>query len=605
MSSSSQQLQHLLQSIAKDIQSGNSQLALSKYKGLSKQVQAHPNVQHFYALALKSTGQLERAKDILQELTQRYPKQAEFHNNLANIFKALTDSNKAIEHYSKALSLQSNYQDAFKNCLIILLEETRLVEADTLLNSHHDIFSNWPIYQKLKADLLVAKKQYEQAIVEYRLVLKTQPNYTEASIALASSLAKNNQFTEAISHLTALIEKVESPMAYYHLALCYFETHEHVLAKDCFEKAIAIRPNYRAAHQQYNEMLYQLADLQAFGKSYEAALLSLPNEHELRADYIDSLVSADFIEKSARAIDTGLSLAPENNRYLAQKARHFANAGKLTEALRLSKTAFASRSNLNNGIELVKLGLSLKNYALVTNTIEYLKSHYPNNQLVLAYEATCLKLCDRETYDNYHMFSSTVKTYTLPVPDGYDNLASFLSDLKDLLVSMHTTNKRPLQQTLKKGTQTPGRLLEREHPLLDKLKWAYETIIAQYIAELPDAKGELQAHPFLSRKSNEFEITGSWSVKLHDEGFHVNHVHPEGWISSACYISVPDNLSENEGCIRFGQSPLELGEADEPSLSITPRAGQLVLFPSYMWHGTLPYFSSQMRLTAPFDVVPK
>ena len=36
---------------------------------------------------------------------------------------------------------------------------------------------------------------------------------------------------------------------------------------------------------------------------------------------------------------------------------------------------------------------------------------------------------------------------------------------------------------------------------------------------------------------------------------------------------------------------------------IQPKEGRLVLFPSYMWHGTIP-FSSGERLTAPFDVVP-
>jgi hypothetical protein len=29
-----------------------------------------------------------------------------------------------------------------------------------------------------------------------------------------------------------------------------------------------------------------------------------------------------------------------------------------------------------------------------------------------------------------------------------------------------------------------------------------------------------------------------------------------------------------------------------------------VLFPSYMWHGTIPFTSGE-RMTAPFDVVPR
>jgi hypothetical protein len=39
-------------------------------------------------------------------------------------------------------------------------------------------------------------------------------------------------------------------------------------------------------------------------------------------------------------------------------------------------------------------------------------------------------------------------------------------------------------------------------------------------------------------------------------------------------------------------------------LSVRPELGLLVLFPSYFWHGTLPFHSEQPRLTVAFDVVP-
>jgi hypothetical protein len=31
----------------------------------------------------------------------------------------------------------------------------------------------------------------------------------------------------------------------------------------------------------------------------------------------------------------------------------------------------------------------------------------------------------------------------------------------------------------------------------------------------------------------------------------------------------------------------------------------LVLFPSYLWHGTVPFSSNQARLTVAFDAVPE
>ncbi|MHB1589075.1 MAG: putative 2OG-Fe(II) oxygenase [Metallibacterium scheffleri] len=35
-----------------------------------------------------------------------------------------------------------------------------------------------------------------------------------------------------------------------------------------------------------------------------------------------------------------------------------------------------------------------------------------------------------------------------------------------------------------------------------------------------------------------------------------------------------------------------------------PAPGLLLLFPSYMWHGTVPFSGTRTRLTIAFDVLP-
>jgi hypothetical protein len=59
-----------------------------------------------------------------------------------------------------------------------------------------------------------------------------------------------------------------------------------------------------------------------------------------------------------------------------------------------------------------------------------------------------------------------------------------------------------------------------------------------------------------------------------------------------------------QGWITFGQSNLRLGEHDEIAHAVQPEEGLLVLFPSYMFHGTVPFESDQPRTTIAFDVVP-
>ena len=94
---------------------------------------------------------------------------------------------------------------------------------------------------------------------------------------------------------------------------------------------------------------------------------------------------------------------------------------------------------------------------------------------------------------------------------------------------------------------------------------------------------------------------------MHRDGFHTSHVHPRGWISSACYIQLPDSMTAGhtaEGTLSFGAPGMLTTPALPAELSVRPEIGLLVLFPSYFWHGTLPFKSEQPRLTVAFDVVP-
>jgi hypothetical protein len=94
-----------------------------------------------------------------------------------------------------------------------------------------------------------------------------------------------------------------------------------------------------------------------------------------------------------------------------------------------------------------------------------------------------------------------------------------------------------------------------------------------------------------------------WSVKLRPGGYHIDHVHPQGWLSSACYIETVAPKGR-EGWIRFGQPGVKTQPAMEAEHFVEPKPGMLVLFPSYMWHGTVPFTGDKPRLTFAFDLVP-
>jgi predicted 2-oxoglutarate/Fe(II)-dependent dioxygenase YbiX len=91
-------------------------------------------------------------------------------------------------------------------------------------------------------------------------------------------------------------------------------------------------------------------------------------------------------------------------------------------------------------------------------------------------------------------------------------------------------------------------------------------------------------------------------VRLNDHGFHVDHVHQQGWISSACYIVVPEPDPElpEGGWLAFGECR-DLLPGHRGFRVEQPVPGKLVLFPSIMWHGTRPFGSGE-RMTVAFDI---
>ena len=176
-----------------------------------------------------------------------------------------------------------------------------------------------------------------------------------------------------------------------------------------------------------------------------------------------------------------------------------------------------------------------------------------------------------------------------------------LPALTDLLNDKHQTQDHPADQSLRGGSQTRGTLFENEEPLLHSLQHTITRAVLQQLATLPADP----THPFLSRMGRGISFAGSWSVRLRSAGFHINHMHPEGWLSSALYIDLPAEIGESDiGALAFGKPDGALGLNLSARRIVQPRSGLLVIFPSFFWHGTLPFESVSNRLTVAFDAIP-
>jgi hypothetical protein len=176
-----------------------------------------------------------------------------------------------------------------------------------------------------------------------------------------------------------------------------------------------------------------------------------------------------------------------------------------------------------------------------------------------------------------------------------------LRELAETLRSLHTARAPFLEQSVRGGTQTDGNLFLRHEPAIQLIRAKAHAAVRAYIDELPAPEPD---HPMLARPRDKILFEGSWSVRLASQGFHSVHTHTKGWISSAFYIALPppsDLGKPPSGWIEFGAPPPEL-KVDLPAYTqIEPKSGRLVLFPSTMWHGTIPFEKGE-RLTVAFDV---
>jgi uncharacterized protein (TIGR02466 family) len=92
-------------------------------------------------------------------------------------------------------------------------------------------------------------------------------------------------------------------------------------------------------------------------------------------------------------------------------------------------------------------------------------------------------------------------------------------------------------------------------------------------------------------------------------GSNLIHSHPNSHWSGVLYIQQPSDVTGNSGMIEFinpNQEGRDLAgllpkNGFDPIMRIRPKAGQMVIFPSYLLHSVYPNDSDQDRITIAFN----
>jgi tetratricopeptide (TPR) repeat protein len=423
---------------------------------------------------------------------------------------------------------------------------------------------------------------------------------------LGLSLRKQRRHSEALSHLTAA--KLYSSKPERPLALECANVLQHLgrfsEAASIYRDMIDLNPVDLDAHIFLNEILYRTDSTEALFDSYDVALKAAPGAAILPATKAYYLLKLGQNALALEEYQRALSMDPNLSVARTGIARSFEMLGEVDKAREAHQESVTRSKDEPGALEDYACFLLRNDSAGKARVFaEKACRLHPTSQEAWAVLSLCYR-AERDVREFWlNDYEKHVRIFDLNPPKGYPNMEIFNQELAEYVSRLHLDRREYLTQTLRNGTRVHDEVFLNGHRLIDQLLPRILEAISDYISSWPTDPN----HPFSSRRTDGFRIRGSWSSRARMCGYHVNHIHPKGWISSSYYVSAPkavDNEVEHAGWIQFGQSPEQFGSAFFPQRFIKPKPGRLILFPSYVWHGTVPFFTAEERLTIAFDAVP-
>jgi tetratricopeptide (TPR) repeat protein len=589
--------------------------------------------------ALLQAGRLREAHAQLETIVAAHPGFVEALRLLAGAKQALGDAAAAEGLLRQALDLDPRWTPTLATLGELLLTNGRGHEAESLLQRaltgkpplpraafllaryYNDtgraaqaVVVAAPLCMSGQADVdlsgqhiaaLAALGRQNEAVSTYRRLVAAKPNNLAAAYGLATALNVANQHAEAerVAHDT---------LARGHKTAALYNTYAGSLiargdldnAEAAWRDCLKLEPRFVDAHNNLAKLIWmRTGDITRTTAPLDQALQSFANDDALWAAKAAILQGAGDPRGAFECLARQAASAQAPPMLLVRAglaALEFDAAAAVTLAER-ALLAVPQNAAARSLLAAALLGVGEARAALAH--CDTLLSQAPDNQYLIALKTTAWRLLGDEGYAALCDYRNLVLPLELEAPAAWPDLASFFADLKVSLDRLHDPHGHPLLfQSLRHGTETTQDLARSTDPTIQALFASFAAPIRRYLDEVGQG-----ADPLRRRNHGRWRFNGSWSVRLRSAGHHTNHVHPRGWLSSACYIALPDSMNDGDttdGILTFGEPGIATTPALASEYSVRPRVGMLVLFPSYFWHGTVPFRSEQPRLSVAFDVVP-
>jgi len=519
----------------------------------------HPVALHLLGVIAYQSGNNDVARDLIAKAVALQPDYAEAHNNLSNVHRELGQLEDAVACCRKAIALNPDYAEAHNNLGIALQELNRLDDAIASYEKSLAIEPDPEVYTNL-GSAYQELSRLDDAVANYEKALAIHPGFAEAHNNLGKVFQELGNLEEAIASCQRSLAIHPDPEVHWNLGNLFQERSRPEDAATHYREAIALRSGYAQAHNSLGHALKELGQLDDAVTSYSEAI-------NLKPDF------------------------PEAHYNLGSSLQKL---GELESAVHSYQTAATSDARA----KLLECFYTLERYEELHDTLEKFAEADKTNILVAAISVFASHQLDRE---NPHPYCKNPLDFVRvsSIADSAQEIDDLVGGALEELEDEYAVWEPPRVTTIA-GYQTSGNVFANPEGNVAKLNDIIRREMKAYHAEFKSKKCL-----FTEIWPTEHRLRG-WLVRLLKGGHQKGHIHPGGWVSGVIYLKIPETFKGDEGCIEFnlGNFSLPHIREDWPTKVHRPKTGDIALFPSSLFHRTIPTTTDDERISLAFDLFP-
>ena len=408
----------------------------------------------------------------------------------------------------------------------------------------------------------------------------------------------------AAAFANALKRRPDDIAALNNLAVAQYAAGRHREARASAERLLARDPSGLAARETFAAIWATATEPAGLARALEAALAVLAADagrasaHDSAAIVLGKSGQAEAALEHARE---AVRLQPRLPAYAYTLARLAEESGRLDEAeadLARSQAAQAPHAGLRRLVGTVALKRGQARAA--ADALAAAIAFAPDDQDAIAQRGLALALAGDGAADAWLGLDRFLSATPLAIPAPFRDRAEFNAALARDIRGHSRLRFEPVGLAARGGYLTED-LLADPTPAITGFERSLRAAVEAYMAALqPDP-----SHPFLRTMPRRWTLN-LWATRVAAQGCIDTHLHAGSWLSGAYYVELPPALGAGDdpaGWIEFGQPHRGLPQLDDARLlRIRPQEGVLLLFPSYVYHRTLPFAGAGERISISFDL---